>query len=129
MVSQWNFLQTRCQKHPWGKMCEAYFLFLSKGLESEEVVSFLRRKGDFGLFTEEDLKYIEKQADYWAANSEYAMVGNFGGGGFGDIAAVPGHFLKKVGGVRRMDDWMMLHLLHPERRILFTRVISLLDFN
>lgn len=71
-------------------------------------------KDDFSVYSEETAKYLEQQSKLLYEGTEYAIVGNFGGGGFGDVAAVPGHFLKNPKGVRHIDDWMMCHLLYPD---------------
>ncbi len=71
-------------------------------------------KNSFGLFDDTSLKMLESQSLHLHKNTDYAVFGNFGGGGFGDVAAIPGHFLKSPKGVRRLDDWMMCHLLYPD---------------
>ena len=70
-----------------------------------------------GMFTElshEDLAHIERQADYLYSNTERAIIGNFGQGGLGDIAMVPGMGMVEPKGIRNPVDWYMAALLHPE---------------
>ena len=49
---------------------------------------------EFQPISDEELNYYNRQADYLYKNTDYAIVGNFGGTGFGDIALVPAPFLK-----------------------------------
>ena len=44
----------------------------------------------YSLYTEEELRFVEETSRFWFENSEYGLVGNFWGAGFGDIATVPG---------------------------------------
>jgi hypothetical protein len=55
--------------------------------------------------SEEELRYYEQQADYLFRNTEYAIVGSFGGTSFGDIAIVPGMSLKHPKGIRDIEEW------------------------
>lgn len=71
-------------------------------------------KDQFKVFSEEDLKYYEKTANELYNNTEYAIIGNFIEGGLGDAAALPGPALKKTPGVRKLEDWLMYHILYPE---------------
>ncbi len=68
----------------------------------------------FTEFSDEDLAYIERQADHLYNNTEMAIIGNFGQGGLGDIAMVPGPGIKKPRGIRNPADWYMAPLLYPE---------------
>jgi len=68
----------------------------------------------FTEFSDEDLAYIENQADHLYYNTERAIIGNFGQGGLGDIAMVPGPGVKEPKGIRSPVDWYMAPLLYPE---------------
>ncbi len=68
----------------------------------------------FTEFSDEDLAYIERQADRLYNNTEMAIIGNFGQGGLGDIAMVPGPGIKEPRGIRNPADWYMAPLLYPE---------------
>lgn len=46
--------------------------------------------------------------------TEYGIIGNLGGGGLGDAAWVPGPNEKHPKGIRKMEDWLMAHILYPE---------------
>lgn len=71
-------------------------------------------EGMYSEFTEEELAHIEKQADYLYNNTDRAIIGNFGQGGLGDVALVPGPWLKKPKGIRDPVEYYMAHILHPE---------------
>jgi hypothetical protein len=68
----------------------------------------------FTEFSEEDLAHIEKQANHLYYNTDRAIIGNFGQGGLGDIAVVPGPAVKRPRGIRNPADWYMAPLLYPE---------------
>ncbi len=68
----------------------------------------------FTLFSEEDGAYFERESRRLAEETEWGVVGNFGGAGFGDVAHIPGPGLKKPRGIRRMDDWLVAHMLYPD---------------
>ncbi len=71
-------------------------------------------KDMYPLLTDEDLRDLQGQADNYYNNTEYAIVGGYGGGGLGDIFHVPGPWLKETKGVREPADWYMAMYLHRE---------------
>ena len=60
---------------------------------------------EFQPISDNDLEYYRRQADYLYKNTDYAIVGNFGGTAFGDIALVPAPFLKHPRGIRDVEEW------------------------
>jgi hypothetical protein len=60
---------------------------------------------DFESVSDEELRYYEQQADHLFRNTEYAIVGSFGGTSFGDIALIPGLSLKNPKGIRDIEEW------------------------
>ena len=60
---------------------------------------------EFQYITDRELDYFEKKIDYLHKNTEYAIVANFGGTSFGDIALVPAPFLKNPKGIRDVEEW------------------------
>jgi len=60
---------------------------------------------EFVPISDEELKYLERQADYLYKDTDFAIVANFGGTSFGDIALVPAPFLKKPKGIRDITEW------------------------
>lgn len=71
-------------------------------------------KDQYSLYTEEELRYLEKTAKNLYQNSDFSLVGSFFQGGFGDIALVPGLNVKYPKGIRNPQEWIMAHALHPE---------------
>ncbi len=59
---------------------------------------------EFGLVTDEDLEYFKAQAVERAAEGK-AVIANFGGTAFGDIALVPAPFLIDPKGIRDVEEW------------------------
>lgn len=68
----------------------------------------------FSIYTDEDLKYLQKTADEFYRNTDLSIIGCFWQGGFGDIALVPGPSLKKPKGIRDPKEWYVVHMTHPE---------------
>lgn len=62
---------------------------------------------EFTFVSEADLAYYEKEAERLFTETDKAILGNFGGTGFGDIALVPGIQLKDPQGIRDMEEWYM----------------------
>jgi len=59
----------------------------------------------YSLYSEEDLRYLEDTSKWYYENTDYALVGNFWGAGFGDIAIVPGVHILHPTGVRDPEEW------------------------
>ncbi len=64
----------------------------------------------YGLYTEEELRFLEETSKWWYENSEYALLGNFWGAGLGDIAIVPGPAIPHPKGIRDPAEWYMSSL-------------------
>ncbi|MEF9974189.1 MAG: uroporphyrinogen decarboxylase family protein [Clostridia bacterium] len=69
---------------------------------------------DFALASDEDARYWERESRRLFDETQYGIVGLLGGAGLGDVAALPGPFLKHPTGIRRMADWLEAHLLFPD---------------
>lgn len=59
----------------------------------------------YSLYSEEDLRYLEETSRMYYENTEYSLVGNYWGAGFGDIAIVPGLDVAEPEGVRDPEEW------------------------
>ena len=59
----------------------------------------------YSLYTNEDLRYLEETSKWYYENTEYGLVGNFWGAGFGDIAIVPGPHIPYPKGIRDPEEW------------------------
>ncbi len=60
---------------------------------------------EFGPISDEELEHFASEAARLCAESERAILANFGGTGFGDIAWVPAPFLKDPKGIRDVEEW------------------------
>jgi hypothetical protein len=60
---------------------------------------------EFGPISEEDLEYLAQEADRLYAETDKAILANFGGTAFGDIALVPAPWLKHPKGIRDVEEW------------------------
>ncbi|MDX2152568.1 MAG: uroporphyrinogen decarboxylase family protein [Bryobacteraceae bacterium] len=61
---------------------------------------------EFGPISDEDLEHIRVSVEA-ASQTGRAVLANFGGTAFGDIALVPAPFLKKPKGIRDIAEWYM----------------------
>jgi hypothetical protein len=68
---------------------------------------------EFSLMSEEDKAYWRREAEGLRGTSR-AVVTHLGGTGLGDIALVPGPFLKHPKGVRGIADWYMILATRPD---------------
>lgn len=62
---------------------------------------------EFQPISTADLDYFEREADRLYTQTDKAILANFGGTGFGDIALVPGLQLRHPKGIRDMTEWYM----------------------
>lgn len=62
---------------------------------------------EFGPISEEDLAYFAAEADRLYTQTDKAILASFGGTAFGDIALVPGPWLKHPKGIRDVAEWYM----------------------
>ncbi len=60
---------------------------------------------EFGPISGEDLAYFEREARRLYEETEKAILANFGGTSFGDIALVPAPWLKHPKGIRDVAEW------------------------
>lgn len=71
-------------------------------------------KDAFPIMSDESARYYEREAKRLSEETEYAIIGNLGGGGLGDAAILPGLSERNPKGIRRMEDWLMAHILYPD---------------
>ncbi|MCC6124078.1 MAG: methyltransferase [Pirellulales bacterium] len=62
---------------------------------------------EFGPIADADLQYFAAAADRLRKASDRAIVANFGGTAFGDIALVPAPWMKHPKGIRDVAEWYM----------------------
>ena len=61
----------------------------------------------YGLYTDDDLRFLEQTSKVYFENTEYALIGNFGGAAFSNIAYVPGPHLAHPRGIRDPEEWLV----------------------
>jgi len=69
---------------------------------------------EFSLVSEEDLEHFRREAVRLHEQTDFAILGNFGGTAFGDIALVPAPWLKDPRGVRDVSEWYMSAVSRPD---------------
>lgn len=69
---------------------------------------------DFSLVTEEDLEHFRSETERLYETTDLAILGNFGGTAFGDIALVPAPWLKHPRGIRDIAEWYMSTASRPD---------------
>ncbi|HEY3290486.1 MAG TPA: uroporphyrinogen decarboxylase family protein, partial [Anaerolineae bacterium] len=62
---------------------------------------------EFTPINDEDLQYLKVETDRLYRETDKAILANFGGTAFGDIALVPAPFLKHPKGIRDVAEWYM----------------------
>jgi len=60
---------------------------------------------EFVAISDEDLAYLRSEAERLWTQTDKAVLANFGGTAFGDIALVPGPWLKHPKGIRDVEEW------------------------
>jgi len=68
----------------------------------------------YSLYSDEDLRYIEETSKWYYENTDYALIGNFWGAGFGDIAIVPGPGVLHPKGIRDPQEWYMSTVIRKQ---------------
>jgi hypothetical protein len=69
---------------------------------------------EFGLISEEDLAYFEREAERLFTQTDKAILANFGNTAFGDIALVPAPWAKNPRGVRNVEEWYISTISRKE---------------
>jgi len=60
---------------------------------------------EFGRISDEELSYVQREAEALRKNTGCAVIGALGGTALGDIAFVPATFLKHPKGIRNIAEW------------------------
>ena len=60
---------------------------------------------EFGPVSDEDLEHFRSEAERLSTGTDKAILANFGGTAFGDIALVPAPWLKHPKGIRDIEEW------------------------
>jgi hypothetical protein len=60
---------------------------------------------EFGPISDDDLAFLGREAERIWTETDQAVLANFGGTAFGDIALVPAPWLKHPKGIRDVEEW------------------------
>lgn len=71
-------------------------------------------KDDFALITDDQLRELERQCDYYYNNTDYGLIYCSAIASIGDFAIVPGPNVKHPKGIRDLADFMMAHQICPD---------------
>jgi hypothetical protein len=69
---------------------------------------------EFGLISDDDLAYFEREVKRLYEETDKAILANFGGTAFGDIALVPAPWLKHPKGIRDVEEWYVSTVSRPQ---------------
>lgn len=69
---------------------------------------------DFTLLSAEDLEHFRREAGRLYTETGLAILANFGGTAFGDIALVPAPWMKAPRGIRDVAEWYMSAVTRPD---------------
>ena len=64
--------------------------------------------------SDETAKYYERESKRLYEETDYAIIGNLAGAGYGDPGALPAPFEKHPKGIRKFDEWIMAQIMYPE---------------
>jgi hypothetical protein len=77
---------------------------------------------EFGPVSSEALEHFENEVARLYNETDKAIVANFGGTGFGDIALVPAPWLKNPKGIRDIEEWYVSTVIRRDHvRAIFER--------
>jgi len=69
---------------------------------------------EFGPLSEEDLTHFKEEAERLYSQTDKAILANFGGTSFGDIALVPAPRIKHPRGIRDVEEWYISAITRPD---------------
>ena len=93
---------------PSGRMPKGGFYFDSIVRQppiDESTLSVEDNLEEFGPIADEDLEHFRREAERLSTQTDKAILANFGGTAFGDIALVPAPWLKHPKGIRDIEEW------------------------
>jgi len=68
----------------------------------------------FTVYTDDLLAHLHTTADSLYRNTDYAVLGSFGGGSLGDLPLILASDIENPKGIRNYNDWLVAHITHPE---------------
>ncbi|MGQ9555070.1 MAG: uroporphyrinogen decarboxylase family protein [Anaerolineae bacterium] len=100
--------QGDCNAPPSGRMPEGGFYFdaiIRQEPIDEDKLNVADNLEEFGPISEEALEHFHRQAEHLYNDTDKAILANFGGTSFGDIALVPAPWLRHPKGIRDVEEW------------------------
>ncbi len=95
---------------PSGRMPEGGYYFdtiVRQPPIDEEALDIEENLEEFGPISDQELEHFSREVDRIWTESDKGILVNFGGTAFGDIALVPGPWMKNPRGIRDMTEWYM----------------------
>jgi hypothetical protein len=102
---------------PSGKMPPGGFYFDSLprlALPDGYLLNVEENLEEFSLVSEDDLDYFTTEAERLVTQTDKAILANFGGTAFGDIALVPAPWVKNPRGIRNVEEWYISTISRKE---------------
>jgi hypothetical protein len=93
---------------PSGRMPKGGFYFdtiIRQEPIDEERLNVEDNLQEFGPISDEGLSHFAREAERLSTETDRAILANFGGTAFGDIALVPAPWLKHPKGIRDVEEW------------------------
>jgi uroporphyrinogen-III decarboxylase len=89
-------------------------IYRSPPVDEDNLTPIEDYKDNYTINTEEDCIYWERESKRLYEETGFAIMGVKGGMGLGDVAEIPGPFLKNPKGIRDIEGWLMAHLMFPD---------------
>lgn len=80
----------------------------------EDALNVADNTEEFTLLTDEETALYRTRAHQLHTNTERALFCTFGGLTFGDVALIPGTFLKEPKGIRDIEEWYVSLIMRPD---------------
>ncbi|MDR1248763.1 MAG: methyltransferase, partial [Treponema sp.] len=89
-------------------------IYRSPPVDEDNLTPVEDYQDNYTLNTEEDCVYWERESKRLYEETDFAIMGVKGGMGLGDVAEIPGPFLKNPRGIRDIEGWLAAHVLYPD---------------
>ena len=86
----------------------------AQGWDEDDLDARRDFKDLYSVYSDKAAGHLEREAKRLFDETEYGIIMNFGDGGLGDAAIIPGPWEKHPRGIRKLDDWYVAHLLYPD---------------
>jgi hypothetical protein len=89
-------------------------IYRSPPVDEDNLTPIEDYNANYTLNTEEDCAFWERESTRLYEETDFAIIGVKGGMGLGDVAEIPGPFLKNPKGIRDIEGWLTAHVLYPD---------------